>query len=293
MSNPFVISTAAIHDSRSVIAFVDLSLLEENEGNGTIFLLEDGDLVPLYSIDREVLDIAISHDGESLFVLTHTVLFRFHGWERESEPQEVLSSENAGLLKKIAVGADAVYVVTMEDRILRIDPQSAKFDVVDCKMEDSDGVERLSIQDGVLKYAVGLHGLLLTFANGQCREVAVPTNKILNAVAETDANELVVVGQAGMFLKGALDALEVIDHDWEGYDLWDVTVCGERIFLLSEIGVFELNAENEVLPVVGREQKKSIFFTFKRSGSRLWAVGERHILEFDGKKWRDVFQLTA
>ena len=293
MNNPFVVSSAALGMKQRLISLVDMHLLEEDEANGVIIRLTEGDFEQLFVLNRQILDIVVPEEKETLYVLTHDAVYHYPNLTPGASPVRVPHSDDLGVLKKLYASADTLFLIAASDRIFMLN--AAEGDIVDISSElgESEGLERLLIRNGVLKYAVGWNGLILSYESGEWHEVASPTNRILSAIDETKDGTLIVVGQSGILLRGRVDELEVIPHDWEGYDFWDVTVYGEREFLLSEIGVFELLDGKEVVPVLGRMQKKSIFFTFKRCGEKLWAVGERNILEFNGAEWKEVFSLSS
>lgn len=293
MTNPFAISSAAVGRNKKVISFVDLSLIADGQGNGSIFELSSGDLLPLFSLNREVLDIAMPPRANELYVLTHEKVLHYPAITRETEPEEVLSGDDIGLFKKFCLSGSSIYVVTMSDELLRLDLKSGGWKEISCELDETDGIECLCAQDGRLKFIAGFNGMIMSVGGTRCDGLLTPTNKILASVTEKPDGSLVAGGQNGILLRGAPDALDIIGHDWEGYDIWDIDIYGDRTFLLLENGVFELTQENEVVPVIGRDQVRSIFFAFKRHQEVLWAVGERHILQFDGTEWSEAFSFRA
>jgi hypothetical protein len=293
MSNPFVIASATINRNYQIAAFVDMSRINDGEGNAAIILLKDGDMLPLFALGEQVLDICLSDEPESLYVLTHRKLLRYSSFEEDSQADEIVNGNEEMLFKKMFISNHYIYLFTMQDEILRVDPDTNQVSKLECDLDESDGLESMLLVANEPKYAVGMNGLFLSYDGSKFVEHTMPTNKHLAAMDITESGELVIVGQAGLILKGAMESIEVIDHDWVGYDIWDVTVYQERIFILLEIGVFELSPDNEVIPVISREQVRSIFFSFERFEEILWAVSERNILEYDGNDWKDVISLSA
>lgn len=293
MSNPFVINSATVNDGNKLFAITDMGLLEENQGNAAIFSHYDDDMHQLFVLDREMLDMQISYDGQGLYVLTHEILFYYDGFTTDAGSSAVLTSEDIGLMKKMCVATDAIYIITVSDQIIRYDIPQKSIDDISYDIDESGGLERLILDKGKLKYAVGWNGLIIERKNNTWVEIPSPTNKILSALVELEDGKLLVVGQTGILLYGDKDALQVIDHDWEGYDFWDVVVFKGRNLILAENGVFEFVNGKDVVPVVGREQIKSIFFSLRYSGNVLWAISERNIIEYDEKDWVDVITLSS
>lgn len=291
MNNPFVISSSTLGKDSNLISLVNMELIKQNEKNGIVFQLDNKDFKKLFVLNQEILDLAFCLNKKVLYVLTYKCIYRYSKLIVDEEQEIFISCDEDDFFKKIIVDSDYIYTITVFDNILKIDPRSKKIVDITPNLDKSDGIEKLYCSKGKLRYAVGWNGLILKYENGNWSEIATPTNRILFSLAEVDTEKIIVVGQKGGILFGYPEALEVIEHDWEDYDFWDVIVFFGRIFLLSEIGVLELTDNLEVVPVIGRPQRQSIFFTFKSYKDKLWAVGENHILEFNGEKWKEVFSL--
>lgn len=290
MDNPFIISSAALSKEANLVSFVDMELLKDGQGNGSIFRISKNGLEELFIINREIIDMAISENDGQLLVLTHEVIYLFNSLSPTEKPIDILQSGSHGYFKKMKVFDNTIYIITMSDSIIKFDKNNGSIKDISPNITESYGIENLFLSDGKLKYATGWNGLIMEFSGTSWIEIPSPVNKVITSMDRLENDDYILVGQSGDLLLGDMNVLQNIDHDWSGYDFWDVISHEKRVFILSEIGVLELTGE-EVNPVVGRPQEKSIFFTFKHYKNKLWAVGQRNILEYKEDKWKDIITL--
>lgn len=287
MENQIIITSASFNNIRKLFSVVDIELHNKSEANGAIIEIIDGRAKKLLVLDKQIIDFFMHSNNEHIYILTADSILLFDG----KEVNKVYTNLKFGLYKKFWGNKNSIYLLTKQDLLVEIDMKGLKGKEISLDISTSISIEGAVVNESGIKYLVGWQGFIAERKKNEWVPIEAPTNTIINSITETDENIIVAVGLKGTVISGKGEEMSLIDHDWLGYDFWDVIQFNDTVFILGEEGVFNITDENLVEPVIGRPQNKSIFFKFVSFGRILWAVGEKNILEFDGNSWNDLIKL--
>lgn len=146
--------------------------------------------------------------------------------------------------------------------------------------------------DGVSEediYAVGFDGDIWHCVRGEWRQVASPTNLILERVRALKPDLIYAAGQAGALLRGHDDVWEFIDQTETTGDFWGLEWFYGRLYLSTNEGLFRLNDHDELEPVDLGLPGPRTYSQLHANNGALWSFGPRHLSwTADGETWNDV-----
>lgn len=137
-------------------------------------------------------------------------------------------------------------------------------------------------------YFAGFGGEIWFWDGTLWREIASPTNIVLNAMA-AGPESCVAVGMAGQVLMGRGDDWETVEHDVTNEPFWSVQAYGDAFYLTALSGIYRLkNGYLEPFRDVDDEMRTVYGLSVGPSG--LWSVGSADIALFDGTDWHTIGQ---
>jgi hypothetical protein len=135
-------------------------------------------------------------------------------------------------------------------------------------------------------YAVGWEGEIWQRSGGNWLQHDSPVNLILTGVCCAEDGYVYACGQSGTLVKGRNDQWAVIEHEFTD-DFWDIHAFGDRVYVASYSGLFEIK-NGSVKPVdFGAEAPRTCHRLTSAEGI-LWSVGAEDIYSFDGSAWQKV-----
>lgn len=147
-------------------------------------------------------------------------------------------------------------------------------------LEDIDGFSSDDI------YAVGNYGEIWHFNGLTWSERESPTNLDLAKVCCCPNGEVYAVGQNGVVLRGRDSVWETIETS-KTEDFTDIVWFGNSLYLCSLSSLYTL-AGNELVSVRFGLEKPSTFNILSANDGVLWVIGEKDIMEYDGKEWSRI-----
>jgi hypothetical protein len=152
-------------------------------------------------------------------------------------------------------------------------------DEVDAGLRSIDGIREDHI------YAVGLHGEIWHFNGERWTRRESPTNVRLERVRCLGPALAYACGGAGIILHGENNQWSVVEQDETEETFWDMAFFAGKLFLATTEAVYVLDAKQQLSKVnipVGRPIATNYLAANQR---RLWSVGGRDIVVFDGDRW--------
>ncbi len=138
-------------------------------------------------------------------------------------------------------------------------------------------------------YAVGFGGDIFHCATGEWREIASPTNLILERVCAMKRDLVFAAGQSGVLLRGHHDAWEAIDQAETSSDFWGLECFRGRTYLATNEGIFRLNDRDELETVDLGLPGPRTYSQLHAGKGALWSFGPRHLSwTEDGESWNDA-----
>jgi hypothetical protein len=136
-------------------------------------------------------------------------------------------------------------------------------------------------------YAGGWDGELRHFNGKTWRGIDSPTSSIIvNLCCAGDGN-VYCCGRTNLLLRGRDDRWEVVELEGEQDDFWGVAWFKDRLYLSSMRMVYVLDGTT-LTPVDFGDVEVGTFYHLTASKDRLWSIGPKDILSFDGQAWTRV-----
>jgi hypothetical protein len=136
-------------------------------------------------------------------------------------------------------------------------------------------------------YAGGWNGELFSFDGTVWREVALPTNLDLHALACEPTGRIVGVGQHGLILYGRTDRWAVFEQVDVEDDLWSCVHFAGYTWLASETTVYRF--DEDLAPVSIADDPDFTAGQLTTDGKRLWSIGADHVFwTEDGQVWSQL-----
>lgn len=136
-------------------------------------------------------------------------------------------------------------------------------------------------------YAVGWEGEIWQRSGGNWIQHDNPVNLILTGVCCADDGYVYACGQSGTLVKGRNDHWAVIEHALTHEDFWDIHAFGDRVYVASYSGLFEIKGGSVQAVDFGAEAPRTCHRLTSAEGI-LWSVGAEDIYSFDGSAWQKV-----
>lgn len=155
---------------------------------------------------------------------------------------------------------------------------------------DANAVHGFEAVDGFDEsdiYAVGWDGDIWHYDGRSWRALPSPTNLVLVAVCCAGDGSVYACGREGLLLKGRDQRWEVIDLPDVTQDLWSLAWFDDRLYLSGFYGLFTLG-KNGLEVVDTGAQKAKTFHRLSTGDGRLWSIGAKDVLAFDGQAWARI-----
>jgi hypothetical protein len=138
-------------------------------------------------------------------------------------------------------------------------------------------------------YAVGFNGSMCNCLKGEWREIATPTNLILERVRAQRSDLVFAAGQSGILLRGYRDVWEIINQTETSNDFWGLECFRGRTYLATDEGIFRLSDHDELEKLDLGLPGPRTYSQLHASGGALWSFGARHLSwTEDGESWNDA-----
>jgi len=138
-------------------------------------------------------------------------------------------------------------------------------------------------------YAVGFDGEIWRCVSGEWRQVASPTNLILERVRTLKPDLVYAAGQGGILLRGHDEVWEVIHQTETDEDFWGLEWFRDRLYLSTDSGLFRLNDRDELESVDLGLGGPRTYSQLHANNGALWSFGPKHLSwTEDGGTWNDV-----
>jgi hypothetical protein len=136
-------------------------------------------------------------------------------------------------------------------------------------------------------YAGGWNGELFSFNGTFWREVVLPTNLDLHALACEPTGRIVGVGQHGLVLYGRADRWAVFESVEVEDDFWSCVHFAGHTWLASERMVYRF--DDNLVPVSIADDPDITAGQLTTDGKRLWSIGADHVFwTEDGRVWSQL-----
>lgn len=210
--------------------------------------------------------------------------------EFEQIPNAGTGPKNYGYLNRIACVEDQLYVCGFRRQVcVRRDGRWQRLDAGMLEPLSARGTSLEAI-DGTASdclYAVGSGGQIWHYDGKAWRQCASPTNVDLHEVRCVSRDRVLIVGQRGVVLIGALDAWTITaDPDFDE-DLWGVAEFEGEVYLAGYGGLGRLHATGVDVLDLGL-RRTVLGYRLRTQGGLLWSVGNDDVVCFDGKRWVEV-----
>ncbi len=216
--------------------------------------------------------------------------------EGDSVIEETIEGpQSQGFIRDIRVIGQHVYATGMGCQVYRRSGPGdwGRFDhgLVDSpadylEVTGFNAIDGLSEED---IYAVGFGGAIWHCVRGEWRQVASPTNLILERVRALKPDLVYAVGQAGSLLRGHDDVWESIDQTETDEDFWGLEWFKGRLYLSTNEGLFRLNDRDDLERVDLGLPGPRTYSQLHANNGALWSFGPKHLSwTEDGEAWNGV-----
>jgi hypothetical protein len=136
-------------------------------------------------------------------------------------------------------------------------------------------------------YAVGWRGEIWQRTNNQWVQHDSPVNLVLTGVTCADDGYVYACGQNGTLVKGRNNQWAVVDHELPREDFWDIHAFGDRVYVASFTGLFQIR--NDVVePVDFGADAPATCHRLTSAQGVMWSVGAEDVFSFDSTTWQRV-----
>jgi hypothetical protein len=149
------------------------------------------------------------------------------------------------------------------------------------------GFEAIAGFDEQNIYAVGWRGEIWQRTDGRWTQRDSPVNIVLTGVCCADDGFVYACGQNGALIKGRNDQWLALDHQLPVEDFWDIHRFGDRVYVASFGGLFEIK-DDVVQPVDFGEDAPGTCHRLTSAEGVLWSVGAEDVFSFDGTAWQRI-----
>ena len=232
---------------------------------------------------REQL-IAIGEHGEVLLV---------GSGDRHTEQISVgnESPKSRGPLRGVRRVDGNIYVVGMDYQVYRRDDEGrwASLETGLREKRASDEVVGFEAVDGFSQddmYAVGWDGVIGSFDGSRWTRRESPTELVLVDVCCAGDGKVYACGRRGMLVSGRDDTWEIVDTG-VSEDLWNLAWFGGKLYAASTRELYVLD-RGKLAPVKMGKDRPKTFGKLATGANRMWSIGEKDAMAFDGKKWTRI-----
>ena len=152
---------------------------------------------------------------------------------------------------------------------------------------DPPGLEAIDGYGAQEIYAVGWNGEIWRFDGRNWTRESSPTNMILTDVCCAGDEYVYGCGRRGLLIRGRQDTWSVIEQDQITADIWGLAWFDGRLFIATFDALYVLDG-GAVQPVDMGADAAETFYRLAVGGDRLWSIGAKDILAFDGAVWTRI-----
>jgi hypothetical protein len=194
-----------------------------------------------------------------------------------------------GPLRKLRSINGIAYAVGMHRQVYRREGRE-KWVAIDSKMrplagEAVAGFESVDGYDPSELYVVGWDGALWLYDGVDWIEIASPTNILLTDVCCAPDGWVYAAGLKGLFIKGRGQQWDVVETPTRLDDVWTIAWFQGAMYVSTYRGVYVLRDGDFDLLDMGDDQPTT-YFHLIHSVDRLWSIGAKDVMHFDGRQWR-------
>jgi len=268
---------------------------EEAAMNSFVLEWSQKRIVSRLNTEYPLARIALSPDHESEVIISGRL--GFIGIIRGDKliEERIEGPDSQGFIRDLRPIGQHLYAVGMGRQVYRrLGPQHwVQFDDgLKNAPEDYLEVTGFNAIDGASEediYAVGFNGEIWHCAKGKWREVASPTNLILERVRVVRSDLVYAAGQRGVLLRGHEEVWESIDQSITDKDFWGLEWFRDHLYLSTNEALFRLNDRDELESVdLGLAGPRTYSQLHANKGA-LWSFGPKHLSwTQDAETWIDA-----
>ncbi len=150
------------------------------------------------------------------------------------------------------------------------------------------GLESIDMVSNSEAYSVGWNGECLKEEKGTWRYIETPTNLDLHKILCIGNNHIFICGDEGVILEGTDDTWKFIPNEVTSEKLWGLALYRNKVFVSDMQRIYEI-LENGLQEIKYSKQDDipPASYRLESVGNLiLWSIGEKHLYEFDGSKWK-------
>jgi len=150
------------------------------------------------------------------------------------------------------------------------------------------GLESVDMVSSSEAYAVGWNGECLKREKGEWRYIEMPTNLDLHKVLCLENGLVFVCGDEGIILKGSNDTWRLMTNEVTSEKLWGMAFYRNKVFVSDMYRIYEISENGlQEIEYSGQDDIPPASYRLRTLGDLiLWSIGEKHLYEFDGSRWK-------
>jgi hypothetical protein len=160
--------------------------------------------------------------------------------------------------------------------------QSDEIEISDTCFHSIDGFSGKEI------YSVGWEGEIWHFDGVAWEQSASPTNCALYKVLCCEDGFVYAVGQSGLLIKGRGNSWEVVEQDETEEDFWGLGWFKGRLYIASLNFIYTFDDKGLSSVDMGDFPIPATCLEFTASDNRLWSIGAKDVVQFDGESWSRI-----
>jgi hypothetical protein len=205
----------------------------------------------------------------------------------EGNIDDSVKREKESVLRSVRDIDGKAYAVGMMKQVYRRDGPK-KWTDLGASLSDKGGFEAIHGFSEKDLYAVGWKGEIWHFDGKKWDDVDSPTNKILTGVCCAGDGYVYVCGKDGVLIRGKGSRWDMIDHDETEEDFWDLEWFKGELYLSTLSFVYNLKGASLKINDMDENPASSCYHLSSAKDQILWSVGEKDVMTFDGKKWKQI-----
>ena len=269
---------------------------DEDFPRSRVFVYDRGQWIPPVDLEWNARSCVVCHDpAERLIAISeHGYVVTLGGGEVVVEQRIAPGDLTPGPLTEVRciTGGAAYAVGTLRQAYVREQPgrwhridQTCRATGPDASLHAFRTIDGFSSSD---IYAAGWEGEVWHYDGLTWSNQETPTNLALYRLCCAGDDQVYVVGQCGLILRGRGDRWDVIKHEATEEDIWSCEWFHDRLFVATTHLLYELQGNNLVPVDYGKKPSPRSCYHLSAADGVMWSIGSHDVMQLNKSGWSRI-----